>query len=101
MAKFCVNGSTRTTCREMEASFRNTFDDITITLGVQEAVTILDDILSDYDQLKPEDFDKLLDLAGAIQSIAVLRDAEKLCMNCDNPRSCVNCENFAKIHGNF
>ena len=46
MAKFCVNGSTRTTCHEMEASFRNTFDDITITLGVQEAVTILDDILS-------------------------------------------------------
>jgi GTP-binding protein HflX len=66
-----------------------------------EIETILDDILSDYDQLKSEDFDKLLDLAGAIQSIAVLRDAEKLCMNCDDPRSCVNCENFAKIHGNF
>lgn len=99
MAKFCVNGSTRTTCREMEASCRNTFDNITITLGVQEAITILDDILSDYDQLKPEDFDKLQDLASAIQSIAVLRDAEKLCMNCDDSKACVNCENFAKVHG--
>ena len=100
MAKFCINGSTRTTCREMEASFCNTsFDEVTITLGVQEVVTVLDDILSDYDQVKPGDFEKLLDLAGEIQSIAVLRDAEKICMNCDDPRACVNCENFAKIHG--
>ena len=99
MAKFSVNGSTRSTCSEMEASFRRTFDDITITLGVQEAVTILDDILSDYDQVKPEDFEKQLGVAGEIQSIAILRDAEKICMNCDDPRACVNCENFAKIHG--
>ena len=98
MAKFSVNGSTRSTCAEMEASFHKTFDDITITLGVQEAVTILDDILSDYDQVKSEDFEKLLDLAGAIQSIAILREAEKICANCNEAHACANCENFAKIH---
>ena len=99
MAKFFVNGSTRSTCAEIEASFCGISDDITITLGVREAITVLDDILSDYDQVKPEDFEKLLDIAGAIQSIAILRDAEKICTNCDDSRVCVNCENFAKIHG--
>lgn len=99
MAKFSVNGSTRSTCAEIEASFRGISDDITITLGVREAITVLDDILSDYDQVKPEDFEKLLDLAGAIQSIAILRDAEKICANCDDSRVCVSCENFTKIHG--
>ena len=79
MAKFSVNGSTRSTYAEMEASFREPIDDITITLGVQEAVIIFDDILSDYEQIKPEDFEKLLDLAGAIQSIAILRDSREFC----------------------
>ena len=101
MSRYSVSGSTHPSCCDVEISTSKTFDNIAVTLGVQEVLTAIDDILSDYDALTEEQFQKFLDIAGEIQSIAVLRDAEKICMNCDDPRACVNCETFAKIHGNF
>ena len=99
MAKYSVSGSTLPSCCTVDMSFNKTFESMNITLGVEEVLASLSDILSDYDMISLEDFEKLLGVAGEIQSIAILRDAEKICMNCDNPRACVNCENFAKIHG--
>ena len=99
MAKYSVSGSTLPSCCTVDMSFNKTFESMNITLGVEEVLASLSDILSDYDMISLEDFEKLLSVAGEIQSIAILRDAEKICMNCDDPRACVNCENFAKIHG--
>ena len=101
MSKYAVSGSTLSSCCTVDMSFNKTFDSMNITLGVEEVLASLGDILSDYDMISLEDFEKLLSVAGEIQSIAILRDAEKICASCDDPRACVNCENFAKIHGQW
>ena len=101
MSKYTVSGSTLPSCCTVDMSFNKTFDSMNITLGVEEVLASLGDILSDYDMISLEDFEKLLAVAGEIQSIAILRDVEKICANCDDPRACVNCENFAKIHGQW
>lgn len=98
MAKYSVSGSTLHSCCSMDVSFNKTFESINITIGIEEIIDSLSDILSDYDIVSPEDFEKLLGIAREIQSIATLRDAEKI-LSCDIPRACLNCENFTKIYG--
>ena len=71
-----------------------------VEVCTDDAIVMLSDLLSDaYDAVTEEQWSRLLDLAGEIQSCHMLKEAEKICMNCDDPRACVNCENFAKIHG--
>lgn len=90
MAKYLINGSTISNYCSLDM-FRNTeSESINITLGFNEVMTALSDILSDVNMLSNKDFNKLLDVASEIQSMAILRDVEKVCENCDD--SCVSCE---------
>lgn len=98
MVKYSVSGSTLPAGCSIDMSFNKTFNSVNIVLGIQEILSALDDVLADYDMIDAEQFEKILDMADAIQSIAIIRNAEKICMNCDDPRACVNCENFAKIY---
>ena len=50
MSKYIVSGSTLPSCCTVDMSFNKTFDSMNITLGVEEVLASLSDILSDYDQ---------------------------------------------------
>ena len=90
MAKYLINGSTISNCCSLDMFLNTASESINITLGFNEVMTALSDILSDADMLSNKDFNKLLDVASEIQSMAILRDVEKVCENCDD--SCVSCE---------
>lgn len=68
-----------------------------VRLGVREVLKALNDILTNYEQLSDEDFEKLLKVATRIQNIASLGEAEKICSSCDSSAACENCENFSKL----
>lgn len=77
MSKYAISGSTLSSCCTVDMSFNETFDSMNITLGIKEILSALDDVLSDHDMIDDEIFEKILDAANKIQSIVILRDAEK------------------------
>ena len=72
--------------------------DTHIEISFKDFLPILNDFISDFDQLSDEQFEKLLDFADEIQSVSVLRAAEAVCAGCDG-KNCVSCQNFKTITG--
>ena len=72
--------------------------DTRIEISFKDFLPLLDDFVSDSDQLSDEQFEKLLDFASEIQSLCVMRAAEAICAGCDG-KNCVSCENFKTITG--
>ena len=72
--------------------------DTRIEISFKDFLPLLDDFVSDSDQLSDEQFEKLLDFAGEIQSLSVMRAAEAICAGCDG-KNCVSCQNFKTITG--
>jgi hypothetical protein len=59
-----------------------------IELAFKDFIRVLDDFISDSDQLTDEEFEQLLDAAGSIQSIAIIRN-EDPCHGCSG--DCIKC----------
>ena len=59
-----------------------------IELAFKDFIKVLEDFISDSDQLSDEEFGQLLDAAGSIQSINILRN-EDPCRGCSG--DCVKC----------
>lgn len=97
MAKISVSGSTLASDCRIEISAGKIFENISISLGVEELLSAFDDVLSDADMLDDELFEKIKVFAGQVQAISLLRDAEKKCLNCDDNIACANCEVFHSI----
>ena len=69
-----------------------------IEISFKDFLPLLDDFVSDSDQLSDEQFERLLDFAGEIQSLSIMRAAEAICAGCDG-KNCVSCQNFKTITG--
>ena len=73
--------------------------DINICVPTEEIIKLFNDCLSEWDILFPQEREDIKDIYQYIGKILKDEEAERRCMNCDDPKACVNCENFAKIHG--
>lgn len=102
MAKYFVSGSTRPTDCSIGISLGEAFESVNVTLGIQEILTALDDVLNDVDVVSEKDFQKLVNMAHDILAAEVLRDADRQCRNCDQYGvTCENCDLFAKLNGHI
>ena len=68
-----------------------------IELAFKDFIRVLDDFISDEDQLTNEQFEQLLDAANAIQSIAVFRHGDDPCGGCDG--DCIKCGKIRQSYG--
>ena len=73
--------------------------DINISVSTDEIIKLFNDCLSEWDTLSSQEREDIRDIHQYIGKILADEEAERRCMNCDEPKSCANCENFAKIHG--
>ena len=67
-----------------------------IELAFKDFIRVLDDFISDSDQLTDEEFEQLLDAAGSIQSVAIIRN-EDPCHGCGG--DCVKCGKIRQSYG--
>ena len=72
--------------------------DTNIEISFKDFPSLLDDFVLDFDKLSNEQFEKLLDFAGEIQSLSVMRIVDAICTECDS-RNCISCQNFKTITG--
>ena len=68
-----------------------------IELAFKDFIRVLDDFISDEDQLTDEQFGQLLDAANAIQSIAVFRHGDDPCHGCSG--DCIKCGKIRQSYG--
>lgn len=102
MKNVFIQGSTHESMREvtlhMDADGTSSCE---ITLGVNDILVALDDVLSDVDEVSETDFQKLVNVAHDILAVEFLRDADRQCRNCDTQEACANCELFTKLNGHI
>ena len=68
-----------------------------IELAFKDFIRVLDDFISDEDQLTDEQFEQLLEAANAIHSIAVFRHGDDPCHGCDG--DCIKCGKIRQSYG--
>lgn len=72
--------------------------DTHIEISFKDFLRLLDDFVLNSEQLSNEQFERLLDFAGEIQSLSVIRTADAMCSGCDS-KNCISCQNFKAITG--
>lgn len=72
--------------------------DTHIKISFEDFLLLLDDFVLNSNQLSNEQFERLLDFAGEIQSLSVIRTADDICSGCDS-KDCISCQNFKTITG--
>ena len=70
--------------------------DTRIKICFDDFMVVLNDFLCAAHVMPDDQFERLLDAAGAIQSLSVLRAADAVCVGCDG-ENCVSCQNFKTI----
>ena len=73
--------------------------DINVCVPTDEIIKLFNDCLSEWDILHEDEREGIRDIYQYIGQILKDEEANRRCMNCDEPKACVNCENFPKICG--